>query len=193
MQGLWQWQANVFNTVYLFIPCLNFLSPFLSKLIMFLPHQHIFVQPHSSLPSSASSCPCEAPFLNHFLSLSFDSSHSLSPPQAFHFKPPFSNPFPHLPVFFPRQIHLFSLTPALPHEFCSPLPTVPAFKSYTSLSFHLLSVFPISSPSLVVSMQKQLKQKQSNLIPGASDTIALSHFVGWMHVQFDQHRKILNC
>lgn len=91
MQGLsWQWQAMVFNTIFPFIQCLSFLSPFLSKLILFLPHHQIFVQPHSSSPSSASSCPCEAPFLNHFLSFPLYSSHFQSRHWVFHFKSPFS-------------------------------------------------------------------------------------------------------
>lgn len=98
----------LFNTVYLFIPCLNFLSPFLSKLILFFPHHRIFVQTHSSLSSPVSSCPCEAPVLYNFLSFPLDSSHSQSLQWALHFKPRFSNAFLHLPVSLPTNSLVFS-------------------------------------------------------------------------------------
>ena len=81
----------MFNTVIfcLFTSHLNFPSPFLSKLslgpILFLPYHQILIQPHSSVPSSASSCACEEPSLDHFLNFPLASSHSQSPWWAFHF------------------------------------------------------------------------------------------------------------
>lgn len=196
MQGLsWQWQDMVFNTVFSFIPCLNFLSPFVSKLILFLPHLQIFVQPHSSFPSSASSSPYEAPFLNHFLSFPLDSSHSQSPPWAFHFKPPFSQC-----LSWPYS--LLSQTISLVFSYHSP-------SSWILLSppnhfclqmIHIIFIlpalsFPYSHPQLGCFNAEAAEAENFSPSSSLEHQIPLHWvtFVGWMQGQFDPHRKIFNC
>lgn len=127
-------------------------------------------------------------------------------PRPFPRFPPCQFPLPASPVSFPFRTPL-QLCLASPSSLLSPTNSLlfPHHSSclQTLLSplthswFHfghitfispVLPLFPIPTLSSVVSMQKQSKQKQSNLIAVAPGTTALSRFVGRMPVQCDQHK-----